>query len=158
MEEIKQMLREVLKEELAPINRRLDSLETRLDSLETRLDSLETRLDSLETRMESFETRMESFETRMDGLETRMESFEIRMDGFENRFVSFEASVNHQFSEIRSQLDRMERRQNEDVIGVLRLIDSTLSPRLDQHEHRIELLNERLLNTEADVRKLISSK
>lgn len=36
-----QALREIMREELEPINKRLDGMESRLDGMESRLDSLE---------------------------------------------------------------------------------------------------------------------
>jgi chaperonin cofactor prefoldin len=48
MEQLKEVLREVLKEELAPVTGRLDSLETRFDGLESQVLSIQKQLDRLE--------------------------------------------------------------------------------------------------------------
>lgn len=55
---------------------------------------------------------------------------------------------------IQVQLDRIEQAQTEDVVALLRSIDKKITERTDRHEHQINLLNNRLLAVEADVRKL----
>jgi chromosome segregation ATPase len=55
MEEMKRMLREVLREELGGIEKRLDNLELRFDALEHKFDSLEQRLDIIEQKIDRIE-------------------------------------------------------------------------------------------------------
>lgn len=70
-----------------------------------------------------------------------------RMDGIDQRFTVLVNQVN-----------RFEQTQQEHVIGLLNLINRNYSSqKVDQEEHRIDLLNQRLLKTEADVRKLMTS-
>jgi len=45
------MLRSILKEELQPVNKRLDKIDGRLDGLETRMCGIENRMDGLEIQM-----------------------------------------------------------------------------------------------------------
>ncbi|MDE2654915.1 MAG: hypothetical protein OXI71_14010 [Gemmatimonadota bacterium] len=44
---LRRVVREVVREELAPIKARLDALESRMDGLESRMDGLESRMDVL---------------------------------------------------------------------------------------------------------------
>jgi archaellum component FlaC len=62
MEVMKQMLREVLREELGDIGKRLDGIEQRFDGLEQKFDSLERKFDSLEQRLESIEQKIDRIE------------------------------------------------------------------------------------------------
>ncbi|CEG27067.1 hypothetical protein [Bacillus sp. B-jedd] len=49
------MLRSILKEELQPVNNRLDKIDGRLDGLETRMGGMENRMDGLQIRMDGLE-------------------------------------------------------------------------------------------------------
>ena len=132
MDQLREVLQEVLREELAPINSRLDKLESRFDGLETRFDGLESRFGELEGRLDGLEGRF-------DGLETRFDS----LDG--------------QVSLIQKQLDRMEHAQTEDVMSTLHLIDKKITSRTERQDYQIDALNHRLLVVEGDVRKLMKS-
>lgn len=139
MDQLREVLKEVLQQELAPITGRLDKMEGRFDGLEGRFDGLESRFDGLEGRF--------------DGLENRFNGLEHRFDGLKNRFGGME----NQLSSIKDQLDRIELAQTEDVIGMLHLIDKKITNRSDRQEYQIDALNHRLLIVEADVRKLMQS-
>lgn len=164
MEEIKSMLREVLKEELFPVHHKLGQLDQRIDGLETKFDGFEQRLSGLEIKFDGFEERFNGLETQFDGFEKRFSSLETKFNGFEERFNELETSfdgfqeqMSHmkiQLDHMQIQLDRIEHAQNDDVIGHLRMLNTKAVQRLDQHENRIDLLNERLHHTEAEVRQL----
>lgn len=87
---------------------------------------------------------MDGLESRMDGLENRLTGVETRLDGLDN-----------QVTDIKTQLDRIETSQTEDVISMIITIDKKITARTDRHEHQINILNDRLLTVEADVRKLL---
>jgi len=76
MEQLRDVLREVLKEELAPITNRLDGIEGRLDSMEVRFDGLEGRFDGLEERFDGLEGRFDGLEGRFDGLQAQLDRME----------------------------------------------------------------------------------
>lgn len=46
--DLKELLRSVLKEELGPVNQRLDGMDKRFDGMEQRLDGIDRRLDKME--------------------------------------------------------------------------------------------------------------
>ncbi|WP_213585203.1 hypothetical protein [Paenibacillus sp. J2TS4] len=91
-------------------------------------------------------------ESRMTLMESNMTSMESSMTSMENRMTSLET----QMSIVGEQLDRMECSQREDVISMLHLVDKKITTRTDRHEHQINVLNDRLLVVEADVRKLLT--
>ncbi|SDF27316.1 hypothetical protein [Sporomusa acidovorans] len=103
---------------------RVDKLETRFDNLETRFDKLETRFDNLETRFDNLETRFDNLEARFDNLETRLDNHELQTQA---GFQGLTAMVNL----LGEKLDAI--------------------PRL---EAKLDILNNRLLETETDVRLL----
>lgn len=72
-----------------------------------------------------------------------------QLSAMQMRLDSLEGHV----STIQTQLDRIERTQQEDVVALLQTIDKKIQ-RIDKHEHQIELLNQRLLSVEADVKML----
>lgn len=53
--ELKEALRSVLREELQPINKRLDTIGTRIDAIEPHLDTIDTRLNTIDTRLNVIE-------------------------------------------------------------------------------------------------------
>ena len=75
-EKLEEKLNAKFDEKLAPVNRRLDSLEVRMGGLETRMDGLETRMGGLETRMDGLEVRMDRLEDGQKKLELRQEKLE----------------------------------------------------------------------------------
>ena len=104
--------------------------------------------------MEEIKELLQQVMGRLDGLEGRFDGLEGRFDGLEGRFDGLEARMDKQFDDIKQQLDRMEQSQNDDVIAILERIETKAIKRLDQHDSMIELLNERLIHVEADVRSL----
>ncbi len=70
LQAIGQLTKDVIKEELRPINTRLDSLDSGLKATNTRLDATNTRLDSLDTGLKATNTRLDATNTRLDSLDT----------------------------------------------------------------------------------------
>ncbi len=97
---------------------------------------------------------MEEIKELLQQVMGRLDGLEGRFDGLEGRFDGLEARMDKQFDDIKQQLDRMEQSQNDDVIAILERIETKAIKRLDQHDSMIELLNERLIHVEADVRSL----
>lgn len=97
MNELKQVLREVLKEELKPIISRLDGVDTQL------------------------------------------------------------SGQKEQLATVMVQLNRLEQTQQDDVLGLLQLIESRFLQKVESDEdqkHGIKLLNDRLFKIESEVQKL----
>jgi chromosome segregation ATPase len=128
LEEWKQALRELLKEELSPIHQRFEKIDERFEQIDQRFEKIDEQFEQIGQRFENIDEKLEDVNQQFK-------------------------SIDRQFEGIRTQLDRMEQNQNEDVIGMLKLINGKLE-RVDDHGHRIELLNERVFRLEADVRQL----
>lgn len=71
-EKLEEKLNAKFDEKLAPVNRRLDSLEVCMGSLETRMGGLETRMDGLEVRMDRLEDGQKKLELRQEKLESEV--------------------------------------------------------------------------------------
>ena len=67
-EKLEEKLNAKFDEKLAPVNRRLDSLEVRMGGLETRMDGLEVRMDRLEDGQKKLELRQEKLESEVSAL------------------------------------------------------------------------------------------
>jgi archaellum component FlaC len=91
MEQLKEVLREVLKEELAPITGRLDSLETRFDGLESQVSSIQKQLDRLErTQAEDVVSILQVIDKK---LTMRLDRHEHQISVINDRLLAVEADV-----------------------------------------------------------------
>lgn len=50
---MRQMMHEVMREEISPLTERMDRLETKVNGLETKVNGLEAKVDGLETKVEA---------------------------------------------------------------------------------------------------------
>lgn len=69
MDDLKEILRSVLQEELQPINQRLNNLENELQPISQRLNNLENELQSVKSQMNN---RFDTMEAKMTLLEKNM--------------------------------------------------------------------------------------
>jgi flagellar capping protein FliD len=91
--ELKEMLSAVIREELSPVVKRLDTIENRFDTMDTRLDSIETRLDTMDTRLETIETRLDTMDTRLETIETRLDTIEDEQQQIKQAVLETNATV-----------------------------------------------------------------
>lgn len=91
MEQMKEVLREVLKEELAPITDRLNSLETRFDGLESQVSSIQKQLDRLErTQAEDVVSILQVIDKK---LTMRLDRHEHQISVINDRLLAVEADL-----------------------------------------------------------------
>lgn len=91
MEQMKEVLREVLKEELAPITDRLNSLETRFDGLESQVSSIQKKLDRLErTQAEDVVSILQVIDKK---LTMRLDRHEHQISVINDRLLAVEADL-----------------------------------------------------------------
>ncbi|MCC2683688.1 MAG: hypothetical protein K0R75_587 [Paenibacillaceae bacterium] len=108
MEVMKQMLREVLREELGDIGKRLDGLEQRFDGLEQKFDGLEQKFDSLERKFDGLEQRLESIEHKIDRIESsQVEDVLMLLKLIEQKINEIAAMGTNQDSRIEVLNDRL---------------------------------------------------
>jgi archaellum component FlaC len=118
LEEIKNALRELLREELAPIHQRFEQMDQRFEQMDQRFEQMDQRFVGIDQRFEH---------------------------------------IDEQLTAIRHQLDRLEQQQQEDVVGILKLMNAKLEKletNDDVQNQQIALLNERVFRLETDVRML----
>jgi peptidoglycan hydrolase CwlO-like protein len=60
--------RTLLRQELAPIQVRLDGLEAKTDSLQAKTDSLQAKIDSLQAKTDSLQVKIDSLQAKTDSL------------------------------------------------------------------------------------------
>jgi chromosome segregation ATPase len=137
--ELTEMLTAIIREELSPVVKRLDTIENRFDTMDTRLDSIETRLDTMDTRLETIETRLDRMDTQLDTIETRLDTMDTRLDKAETR------------------LERIEDEQQQIKQAVLET-NATVKRIVviqDQQHRIIELLSARSIEQEAMLKRII---
>ena len=91
--ELIDVLRVVIKEELQPIKEELQQLNRRVGIIETRVENIEVRVENIEARVENIEARVESIEARVENIESRVENIESRVENIESRVESIEIRV-----------------------------------------------------------------
>ena len=70
--EIVNILRDVIREELKPINNKLNSLENKVDSLGKKVGNLENKVDSLEIKVDGLKIKVDGLEIKVDGLQVQV--------------------------------------------------------------------------------------
>lgn len=71
-----------------------------------RLDKMDERLDGMDKRFETIDKRFEKIDERLDGMDKRFETINERLDGMDKRFEKLEGTV----SSIRAQQSRDSRK------------------------------------------------
>ncbi|NQX44065.1 hypothetical protein HQN87_01870 [Paenibacillus tritici] len=71
-----QLLRTVIREELVPVNERLDRTDERLVSVSRHLVDIDQRLEGVDQRLESMDQRLEGVDQRLEGVDQRLNRIE----------------------------------------------------------------------------------
>ncbi|HEY0827892.1 MAG TPA: hypothetical protein VGE40_07355 [Bacilli bacterium] len=77
--ELLQSIRLIIKEELQPVNERLDGIDGRLDGIDSRLDGMDVRLDSIDSRLDGMDVRLDNIDSRLDGMDVRLDNIDSRL-------------------------------------------------------------------------------
>lgn len=77
-------LRTIVKEELGPVNTRLDGLDQRMGGMDQRLDKVDQRLDGMDQRLDGMDQRLDKVDQRLDGMDRRLDGLDQRMSRVEN--------------------------------------------------------------------------
>jgi len=64
--EIVNILRDVIREELKPINNKLNSLENKVDSLGKKVGNLENKVDSLEIKVDGLKIKVDGLQVQVE--------------------------------------------------------------------------------------------
>lgn len=73
-EELKDLLRSVLKEELQPIHEQLEKVDKRFEQVDLRFEQIDKRFDEVDRRFEQVDLRFEKVETRLEAIEGNVSS------------------------------------------------------------------------------------
>ncbi len=90
---MRQMMQQVVREEISPLAERMGRLESKVDRLESKVNSLESKVDSLESKVNSLEAKMDSLESKVDSLEAKVNSLESKVNSLEAKVNSLKADV-----------------------------------------------------------------
>ncbi|RAK22352.1 hypothetical protein B0I26_102344 [Anoxybacillus vitaminiphilus] len=124
-QELKEMLRSVLKEELQPIHERLERLEEgqlRLEQNQQRLEERQQRLEERQQRLEERQQRLEENQLRLEKRQQHLEENQLRL----------EEKLDHFIIETRSHFKKVE-------------------DELEQHRHMFELASNKWKSIEIDI-------
>lgn len=91
--EIVKLLRDVIKEELKPINSKLDSLEDKVSSLDSKVSSLDSKVSSLENKVENLSTQVEENTQILKALEHSAEVSRAEQDLMKNDIAHIKGTV-----------------------------------------------------------------
>lgn len=113
--EIKDIVREAVKEAFVPIDKRFDGVDGRLDKIEGRLDKIDGRLDKIDGRLDTIEATM------------------VRREDFQSLFVEafepYATDIFQEFAKLNLRLESLEER-----IGKLERQGELVQRRLDNIE------------------------
>ncbi|QDQ02548.1 hypothetical protein FOH38_19955 [Lysinibacillus fusiformis] len=91
--DLKELLRSVLKEELEPVNQRLDGMDKRFDGMEQRLDGMDKRFDGMEQRLDGIDRRLDKMEVDVQDIKHGLD--ELQKNIVEN-LGQFTEKIAHQ--------------------------------------------------------------
>ena len=135
----------------------MSELDTILQAVTAGFQQVNERLDRLEARVGNLENSMARLEARMGNLETDVAQLKSQAGKLEEKTDLLDRQVSTGFAEVHSRLDslqqsvnRIEHQQQEEVIGMLRLVKG----KTEIHEYKIDSLNKRLLDAEAHIQKV----
>ncbi|MFN2747612.1 hypothetical protein ACINLE_06145 [Bacillus sp. z60-18] len=91
--ELKDMLQSVLKEELNPVNQRLDKIDHCLNEMDQRLNKMDKRFDGVDQRLNKMDQRFDGMDQRFDGVDQCLNKMDQRFDGMDQRLNRLETDV-----------------------------------------------------------------
>lgn len=123
------------------------------------MSDLETILHAVTNGFQQVNMRLDRLEERVGNLEADMREVKQRVGNLETKTDSMEKEMRSEFADVRSRLDalqhtvdRIEHHQQDEVVGMLRLVKG----KTEIHEHKIDSLNKRLLEVEAHIQKVVN--
>jgi chromosome segregation ATPase len=144
---------------LDQMDQRVGNLETKLDQMDQRVGNLETKLDQMDQRVGNLETKLDQMDQRVGNLETDTKQIKLQTGNLEAKTASLETEMRQEFADMRARLDalqqtvdRIEHQQQDEVVGMLRLVKG----KTEIHEYKIDSLNKRLLEAEANIQKVVN--
>ncbi len=74
--ELREMLTDIISEQIKPICQRLDKMDERLDGMDKRFETIDKRFEKIDERLDGMDKRFETINERLDGMDKRFEKLE----------------------------------------------------------------------------------
>ncbi|MFN7249933.1 MAG: hypothetical protein ACK4M9_03990 [Anaerobacillus sp.] len=137
-EELKELLRSVLKEELEPIHKQLGSFEQRFERIDERFDAVDQKFVRIDERFDVVDQQFVSIDERFNGVDLRLEKIEIDVGNLKDNLIN---GLGPYFEQITSHIDEVK-----EVTKTHQIMIETLSARSIQHESEIKEIKRLLKN------------
>ena len=74
--ELREMLTDIISEQIKPVCQRLDKMDERLDGMDKRFETIDKRFEKIDERLDGMDKRCETINDRLDGMDKRFEKLE----------------------------------------------------------------------------------
>ena len=74
--ELREMLTDIISEQIKPVCQRLDKMDERLDGMDKRFETIDKRFEKIDERLDGMDKRFETINDRLDGMDKRFEKLE----------------------------------------------------------------------------------
>ena len=74
--ELREMLTDIISEQIKPVCQRLDKMDERLDGMDKRFETIDKRFEKIDERIDGMDKRFETINERLDGMDKRFEKLE----------------------------------------------------------------------------------
>lgn len=74
--ELREMLTDIISEQIKPVCQRLDKMDERLDGMDKRFETIDKRFKKIDERLDGMDKRFETINERLDGMDKRFEKLE----------------------------------------------------------------------------------
>ena len=74
--ELREMLTDIISEQIKPVCQRLDKMDERLDGMDKRFETIDKRFEKIDERLDGMDKRFETINERLDGMDKRFEKLE----------------------------------------------------------------------------------
>lgn len=74
--ELREMLTDIISEQIKPVCQRLDKMDEWLDGMDKRFETIDKRFEKIDERLDGMDKRFETINERLDGMDKRFEKLE----------------------------------------------------------------------------------
>ena len=148
--ELLEKLRAVLKEELKPINGRLDNIDQNLEEHNKRFDKIDQTLEEHNKHFDKIDQTLEEHNKRFDKIEQNLEEHNMRFDKIDQtmeehnkRFDTFD----HDFKELKDGQERLQK-------NIIKSLGDYTDKIVLHVDNKTEALNKRTFAVETEIQRL----
>lgn len=122
-----------------------------LNQILTKLDGMATK-DDIAKLNDKFDNVEAVLSAKIDKLDTRIDSVEAaltaRIDSVEDNLT---AIIDEVEANLAAKIDKVDAQQQQDIIGMLKIIDKKIDERMDKQDQVIKILSARSIAQEAEI-------